>query len=119
MSAVAEAAAAIRAGGLVVLPTDTVYGLACSPYRPAPVRALSAFALAAVRPLAPGFGLEVGMTIDAIRSEGATVTVRDPDVAQRTRRRDRKRVRRDRERAIAFERYLKTASGRAFAKKRL
>lgn len=41
MSAGAEAAAAIRAGGLVVLPTDTVYGLACSPYRESPVRALS------------------------------------------------------------------------------
>jgi len=41
VSAVAEAAAAIRAGGLVVLPTDTVYGLACSPYREGPVRALS------------------------------------------------------------------------------
>jgi L-threonylcarbamoyladenylate synthase len=33
---------AIRGGELVVLPTDTVYGLACSPYREEPVRALSA-----------------------------------------------------------------------------
>ena len=41
MSAVADAVAAVRAGGLVVLPTDTVYGLACSPYREAPVRRLS------------------------------------------------------------------------------
>lgn len=41
MSAVADAVAAVRAGGLVVLPTDTVYGLACSPYREAPVRTLS------------------------------------------------------------------------------
>jgi hypothetical protein len=31
-------------------------------------RALTAAALAAVRPLAPGFGLEVGMTIDAVRA---------------------------------------------------
>lgn len=31
-------------------------------------RALSAAALAAVRPLSPGFGLEVGMTIDAVRA---------------------------------------------------
>ena len=31
-------------------------------------RAITAFALAAVRPLAPGFGLEVGMTIDAVRA---------------------------------------------------
>ena len=31
-------------------------------------RALTAYALAAVRPLAPGFGLEVGMTIDAVRA---------------------------------------------------
>jgi hypothetical protein len=31
-------------------------------------RALSAAALAAVRPLAPGFGLETAMTIDAVRA---------------------------------------------------
>ena len=31
-------------------------------------RALTAAALAAVRPLAPGFGIEVGMTIDAVRT---------------------------------------------------
>ena len=31
-------------------------------------RAITAFALAAVRPLAPGFGVEVGMTIDAVRA---------------------------------------------------
>ena len=31
-------------------------------------RALSAAALAVVRPLAPGFGVEVGMTIDAVRA---------------------------------------------------
>lgn len=31
-------------------------------------RALTSAALAAVRPLAPGFGLEVGMTIDAVRA---------------------------------------------------
>lgn len=37
----AEAVASIRAGGLVVLPTDTVYGLACTPYLEAPVRSLS------------------------------------------------------------------------------
>lgn len=36
------AAEAIRAGGVVVLPTDTVYGLAAAPYRAAPVRALYA-----------------------------------------------------------------------------
>ena len=35
-----RAVAAIRAGELVVLPTDTVYGLACSPDRPEPVEAL-------------------------------------------------------------------------------
>ena len=41
MSSVAEAVAAIRAGDLVVIPTDTVYGLACTPYREAPVSELS------------------------------------------------------------------------------
>jgi L-threonylcarbamoyladenylate synthase len=35
-----SAVAAIRAGRLVVIPTDTVYGLACAPYRAGPVEAL-------------------------------------------------------------------------------
>jgi L-threonylcarbamoyladenylate synthase len=38
---VEEAVAAIRAGRLIVFPADTVYGLACTPYREAPVQALS------------------------------------------------------------------------------
>ena len=41
MTAIDEAVAAIRAGGLAVVPTDTVYGLACTPYWQAPARALS------------------------------------------------------------------------------
>jgi L-threonylcarbamoyladenylate synthase len=41
VSPVDDAVAAIRAGSLVVLPTDTVYGLACAPKRE-PVAALSA-----------------------------------------------------------------------------
>lgn len=41
MSGVDDAVAAIREGGLAVVPTDTVYGLACSPYREEPVRRLS------------------------------------------------------------------------------
>jgi tRNA threonylcarbamoyl adenosine modification protein (Sua5/YciO/YrdC/YwlC family) len=40
MGAVEEAVAAIEAGELVVLPTDTVYGLAAMPYREEPVRHL-------------------------------------------------------------------------------
>ena len=36
-----EAVAAIRAGQLVVLPTDTVYGLCCDGYREPPFRRLS------------------------------------------------------------------------------
>ncbi|HSK16014.1 MAG TPA: L-threonylcarbamoyladenylate synthase [Gaiellaceae bacterium] len=36
----ADPAAAVRAGGLVVLPTDTVYGLCCDGYREAPFRKL-------------------------------------------------------------------------------
>jgi L-threonylcarbamoyladenylate synthase len=39
-AAVDAAVAAIREGKPVVLPTDTVYGLCASPYRPEPVRAL-------------------------------------------------------------------------------
>jgi L-threonylcarbamoyladenylate synthase len=41
VSPVEETAAAIRAGGVAVIPTDTVYGLACEPYRRGPVLALS------------------------------------------------------------------------------
>jgi L-threonylcarbamoyladenylate synthase len=41
MSDVDDAVRAIRAGELVVLPTDTVYGLVCTPYQEEPVRALS------------------------------------------------------------------------------
>lgn len=39
-AAVEAAVAAVRAGKPVVLPTDTVYGLCATPYRPEPVRAL-------------------------------------------------------------------------------
>ncbi|MDQ3669942.1 MAG: L-threonylcarbamoyladenylate synthase [Actinomycetota bacterium] len=41
MTQVEEAIAAIRDGKLVLLPTDTVYGLACTPHRAEPVQALS------------------------------------------------------------------------------
>lgn len=41
MNRVDEAVAALREGALVVLPTDTVYGLACLPEREASVRELS------------------------------------------------------------------------------
>jgi L-threonylcarbamoyladenylate synthase len=41
VSAVVEAVAALRAGGLVVIPTDTVYGLACAADREDAARALS------------------------------------------------------------------------------
>jgi tRNA threonylcarbamoyl adenosine modification protein (Sua5/YciO/YrdC/YwlC family) len=42
VSSVAETVAALQAGELVLLPTDTVYGLACLPGREESVRALSA-----------------------------------------------------------------------------
>jgi L-threonylcarbamoyladenylate synthase len=38
---VEKAVAAVRSGGLAVVPTDTVYGLVCTPYHSEPVRALS------------------------------------------------------------------------------
>lgn len=41
MSSVEEVVAALEAGQLVVIPTDTVYGLACRPDREDAVRALS------------------------------------------------------------------------------
>ncbi len=42
MSTVEETLFALRGGELVVVPTDTVYGLACRPDQAEPVRALSA-----------------------------------------------------------------------------
>ena len=45
MTPAEEAVAAIRAGDLVVLPTDTVYGLACTPYWEKPVALLSSVKL--------------------------------------------------------------------------
>jgi L-threonylcarbamoyladenylate synthase len=39
---VARAIAAIRAGGLAIVPTDTVYGLACTAFEEAPARRLYA-----------------------------------------------------------------------------
>jgi L-threonylcarbamoyladenylate synthase len=42
VTTVGEAIAAIRAGEVVVIPTDTVYGLACTPHDEEPVRVLSA-----------------------------------------------------------------------------
>ena len=41
MSGVDDVVRAVEAGELVVIPTDTVYGLACRPDRPASVHALS------------------------------------------------------------------------------
>ena len=53
MSSVEQAVAAIRAGEIVVIPTDTVYGLACTADHPGPVQALSALkGRAAARPIA-------------------------------------------------------------------
>jgi L-threonylcarbamoyladenylate synthase len=42
VTSVEEAVAALRAGDVVVIPTDTVYGLACTPYVEDPVELLSA-----------------------------------------------------------------------------
>jgi L-threonylcarbamoyladenylate synthase len=41
VNSVDDAVAAISSGELVVIPTDTVYGLACSPYREGPVCVMS------------------------------------------------------------------------------
>ena len=41
MSEIQEAVSAIRAGELVIIPTDTVYGLACTPYSEVPMRRLA------------------------------------------------------------------------------
>jgi L-threonylcarbamoyladenylate synthase len=48
-----DAVVAVREGGLAVIPTDTVYGLVCTPYRPEPVHALAELkGLAHGRPVA-------------------------------------------------------------------
>jgi L-threonylcarbamoyladenylate synthase len=53
VSSLDEVAAAVEAGRLVVIPTDTVYGLACRPDLEEPVRALSALkARSAEQPVA-------------------------------------------------------------------
>ena len=49
VSTVDDVAAAVEAGKLVVIPTDTVYGLACRPDREEAVRALSALKRAVAR----------------------------------------------------------------------
>lgn len=41
MSEIQEAVSAIRAGEPVIIPTDTVYGLACTPYYEVPMRRLA------------------------------------------------------------------------------
>ena len=41
MTDVEDAVVALRSGGLAVIPTDTVYGLACDPYRPGAVERLN------------------------------------------------------------------------------
>jgi L-threonylcarbamoyladenylate synthase len=62
VSTVEEVALAIRAGLLAVIPTDTVYGLACSPYREEPVGRLSELK---GRPLAQPIAL-VAATVDTL-----------------------------------------------------
>ncbi|HET7481916.1 MAG TPA: Sua5/YciO/YrdC/YwlC family protein, partial [Actinomycetota bacterium] len=42
MTTIEEAAAVLRDGGLVVIPTDTVYGVACSPLSETAVAAIFA-----------------------------------------------------------------------------
>ena len=41
MTVVEDAVTAVRGGGLAVIPTDTVYGLACSPHLPEAAQALA------------------------------------------------------------------------------
>jgi L-threonylcarbamoyladenylate synthase len=53
VSSLGETVAAVRAGELVVIPTDTVYGLACTPYHEQAAGALSALkGRAARKPIA-------------------------------------------------------------------
>lgn len=63
MSLIDDAVAAIRSGDLVVLPTDTVYGLACTPDADEPVRVLSA-----LKGRPPGQPLALlGASVDRLR----------------------------------------------------
>ena len=73
MSAMDEVAAAIGAGELVVLPTDTVYGLACRPDLEDPVRALSALK-----------GRSAGQPIALVAAGVETLVALVPELAGRT-----------------------------------
>lgn len=94
-----EFARAIRAGGVVVFPADTVYGLACDPENPEAVArmyalkrrdpakpaALMRFSVAALPPLAPrtrraAHALLPGPVTLLVPGEGGTVGLRVPDV---------------------------------------
>ena len=75
-SSVEETAAAIEAGGVVLLPTDTVYGLACAP-REDSVRALYRLkGRGDAQPTAL-----VAASLDALRAQLPELTERDAAVA--------------------------------------
>ncbi len=78
MSTVQEAVGAIRAGDLVVLPTDTVYGLVCTPDGEEPTRALSALK---GRPPAQPLAL-LASSVDRLLSAVPELRGRDERVAR-------------------------------------
>jgi L-threonylcarbamoyladenylate synthase len=73
VSSVDEVVAAIEAGELVVVPTDTVYGLACRPDREAPVLALSALK-----------GRSAGQPIALVGASAEALVELVPELAGRT-----------------------------------
>ena len=77
MSTVEDAVAALRAGELVVIPTDTVYGLACRPDREEAVRALSALkGRSAEQPIAL-----VAASVDALARAASPSCAGEPSLA--------------------------------------
>jgi len=75
-STVEETAAAVESGGVVVVPTDTVYGLACAPDE-VPVRALYRLkGRAGQQPTAL-----VAASLDALRAQLPELTDRDAAIA--------------------------------------
>ena len=78
MGAVEEAVNALKAGGLVVLPTDTVYGLAATPYHEAPARRIARLK---GRPESTPIAL-LGSTVDVVLELVPELRGRDATIAR-------------------------------------
>lgn len=71
----AEAVAAIRAGQLVVLPTDTVYGLCCDGYRAPPFRRLTKLKGRPESMPTALLAADLDVVLDAVQARGRAAVV--------------------------------------------